>query len=73
MIEYGDWQLLVDESPSRFLAVVPPKTDLGVDDVPVRRVGVIGGDRIGFGRHGSVPLAEAARVWRDAIPRRLDA
>jgi phosphoribosylformylglycinamidine synthase len=72
MIDHDDWQLLVDESPSRFLAVVPPGTDLGVHDAPVRRVGIIGGARIGFGRHGSVALAEATSVWRDAIPRRLD-
>jgi phosphoribosylformylglycinamidine synthase len=66
------WQGLLDESPCRFLAVVPEGTDLGVDDVPVRRIGVVGGDRIEFGRHGSITVAAATRAWRDAIPRRLD-
>jgi len=70
-LENGDWRLLLDEAPHRILAVVPPDTDLEIDDVPHRKLGDIGGDRIDFGRWGSVPLATAARVWRDALRRRL--
>jgi hypothetical protein len=44
-----------------------------VEGVPARRLGVVGGDHIDFGRHGSVSLAEATKVWRNALPRRLDA
>jgi phosphoribosylformylglycinamidine synthase len=71
-IEGDDWELLLDEAPSRFLAVVAAGTDLGVEGVPARRLGVVGGDHIDFDRHGSVSLAEATKVWRNALPRRLD-
>jgi phosphoribosylformylglycinamidine synthase len=67
----GDWPLMLDETPHRFLAVVPAGSDLGIHDVPVRRLGTMGGDRIDFGRHGSVGLSEAIAVWRNAIPRRM--
>jgi phosphoribosylformylglycinamidine synthase len=67
----GDWPLMLDEAPHRFLAVVPAGTDLEIDDVPVRRLGTMGGNRIDFGRHGSVGLSEAIAVWRNAIPRRM--
>jgi len=66
------WELLLDEAPSRFLAVVPPGADLGIHDVPARRIGVMGGDEIDFGSFGSLPLDDATRVWREAIPRRMD-
>ncbi len=67
-----DWQLLLDEAPNRFVAVVPAGTDLGVYVVPVRKIGVMSGDRIDFGIHGSVGPDEAATVWRDALPRRMN-
>ena len=66
------WELLLDEAPSRFLAVVPPGDDLGIHDVPACRIGVMGGDKIDFGSNGSVALEEATRVWREAIPRRMN-
>jgi phosphoribosylformylglycinamidine synthase subunit PurL len=71
-VEAGRWTLLLDEAPGRFVALAPSGAGLGIDDVPARRVGVIGGDRIDFGAHGSVALTEAARVWREAIPRRME-
>jgi phosphoribosylformylglycinamidine synthase len=71
-IEAFDWTLLLDEAPARFLVVAPAGGELRCDDVPVRLLGTMGGDRIDFGPHGSVPVAEAAQVWRDAIPRRME-
>ncbi|MEN8235822.1 MAG: AIR synthase related protein, partial [Actinomycetota bacterium] len=67
-----DWRLLLDEAPSRFIAVAPPGIALDIDDVPVRKIGVIGGDRIDFGSLGSIELGEAAAVWHDALPRRMN-
>jgi phosphoribosylformylglycinamidine synthase len=67
----GDWEYWLSEAPHRFLAVVPSGFDLGVDGIPHRKLGVMGGDRIDFGRHGSLALAVAAAVWRDAIRRRM--
>jgi phosphoribosylformylglycinamidine synthase len=71
-IEAADWTFLLDEAPGRFLAVAPAGTELRCDDAPVRLVGRMGGDRIDFGPHGSVAVGEAAQVWRDAIPRRME-
>jgi phosphoribosylformylglycinamidine synthase len=71
-IEVVDWAFLLDEAPARFLAVAPAGTELRCDDVPVRLVGRMGGDRIDFGPHGSVAVGEAAQVWREAIPRRME-
>ncbi len=70
-LDNGDWRLLLDESPHRFVVAVEPGTDLEVADVASRRLGVFGGDRLDFGRWGSVGWSEADRVWRQAIPRRL--
>ncbi len=70
-LDNGDWRLLLDESPHRFVVAVEPGTDLDVSDVASRRLGVFGGDRLDFGRWGTVGLSEASRVWRQAIPRRL--
>lgn len=67
-----DWALLLDEAPSRFLAVVPSGADPGIHDVPARRIGVMGGDTIDFGPNGSVRLQEATTAWREAIPRRMN-
>jgi phosphoribosylformylglycinamidine synthase len=65
------WPLLFDEAPGRFVAVAPAGTDLGIDDVAVRRLGAVGGDRLDFGEWGSVGVAEVAAAWREAIPRRM--
>ena len=71
VVDDAEWPLLLDEAPGRFLVVAPDGTDLGIEDVPVRRIGSMGGDRLDFRHHGSVGLSEAAQMWRDAIPRRM--
>ncbi len=60
---------LLDETPLRFLAV-------GHGDAldtmePHRRIGTMSGTALDFGTAGSIPLDEAAGVWRNALPRRL--
>jgi len=72
-LEDMDWRLLFDEAPSRFVAVVPTGTDLAIDGLPARRIGAMGGTRMDFGVHGSVDLRQAADVWRNALPRRMNA
>ena len=69
-VDLRDWRDLLDESPHRFLAVLPEgfAIDRGVSH---RRLGSIGGETIDFGTHGAVPLEQAARIWSDALPRRL--
>jgi phosphoribosylformylglycinamidine synthase len=69
-IEAADGKSLFDESPHRFLAVVPPGFDLELE-VPHRRIGLMTGAAIDFGDHGSVPLSDATAAWRDALPRRM--
>jgi phosphoribosylformylglycinamidine synthase len=71
-IDGDDWRTLLSADPHRFLTVVPAGFDLDVTDVPVRRIGTMGGVRIDFGRHGGVPLRLAEDVWSNAIPRRMD-
>ena len=66
-IEVDDWRLLVDEGPHRLLVVTERGFDLDVDDVPVRRLGEMGGDNIDFGTIGSVPLRAAVASWRSAL------
>jgi len=70
-IDNGEWQYLLSESPHRFVAVLPAGRQPDVDNVPVRRIGTMGGDHIDFGRHGSVTVAEAAAAWHDALRSRL--
>jgi len=70
-LDRTDWRTLLSASPHRFLAVVAPGFDLDIDDVPLRRIGTMGGSRIDFGRHGSVGRLLAEDVWRNAIPRRM--
>ena len=38
---------------------------------PHRRIGTMGGDHIDFGQAGSIALAEATEIFRNALPRRL--
>ncbi len=64
------WRNLFAEGPHRVVAVTPAGADL-TDHVPARRIGTIGGDRIDFGRSGSVPLAEARHAWESALRRHL--
>ena len=41
-------------------------------EVAAERIGVMGGDCLEFGRHGSLGLAPATATWREAIPRRMN-
>ncbi|VAV93399.1 Phosphoribosylformylglycinamidine synthase, synthetase subunit [hydrothermal vent metagenome] len=60
---------LFDETPLRFLAVASGNQ---LDtQVPRRRIGTIGGDRLDFGQAGSISLDRARRIWQDALPRRM--
>jgi phosphoribosylformylglycinamidine synthase len=70
-LEECDAALMLDEAPSRLVAVTPVGFDLGIDDVPTRHLGVIGGDWIDQGQSHLMSVAEATAVWRDAIPRRM--
>jgi phosphoribosylformylglycinamidine synthase II len=70
-LDIDDWKVLFGEAPHRFVAAfgsVPP--DVGAI-IGARRLGVLGGETIELGSMGSVPLDEAADVWRDAIRRRM--
>ena len=69
VLDVDDWRHLFSEAPHRFVAVADEVPDTGA--VAKWRVGVIGGDRLDFGRHGSVSLAAAEQVWRQAFPRRM--
>jgi phosphoribosylformylglycinamidine synthase II len=70
-LDIDDWKVLFGEAPHRFVAAfgsVPP--DVGAI-IGARRLGVLGGETIELGSMGSVPLNEAADMWRDAIRRRM--
>ena len=60
---------LLDETPLRFLAVA--HGDELDTAVPHTRIGSVTGSTIDFGAAGSIDLAEATSIWRDAIPRRM--
>ncbi len=60
---------LLDETPLRFI-IVGEGEELD-SFAPVRKIGRIGGSDLDFGPSGSIPLDEAATIWRDAIPRRM--
>ncbi len=70
-VEGIGWSELWSEGPHRFLALCKPG-DMPDLDVPAVRIGEVGADQLDFGPHGSVALADAAQVWRDAIPRRME-
>jgi len=70
-LEECDAALMLDEAPSRLVAVTPVGFDLKIDDVPTRHLGVVGGDWIDQGPNHLMSVAEATAVWRDAIPRRM--
>ena len=67
---------LFGEGPHRYLVAVPDglahdaTTALGASGAPHREIGRFGGDEIVLDT-ATVPLAEATRVWRNAIPRRM--
>ena len=60
---------LLDETPLRFVAVTFGDELATVE--AYRRIGTVRGDLLDFGSAGSIPLAEAASVWRHALPRRM--
>jgi phosphoribosylformylglycinamidine synthase len=60
---------LLDETPLRVVAVIDGELDTTVDAV---RIGTVGRDTIDFGRAGAIGLLEATRIWRDALPRRMN-
>jgi phosphoribosylformylglycinamidine synthase len=70
----GDALDCFSESASRVLCSVPPaRVDevlrrASVAGVPAREVGMAAGDRLIADGAFDVPLADATRVWRDAIP-----
>jgi phosphoribosylformylglycinamidine synthase len=68
-VEGIDGPELVDETPLRFLAV--GRGDHLETTEPHRRLGTMGGEVLDFGAAGAIDLGEAARIWRDALPRRL--
>jgi phosphoribosylformylglycinamidine synthase II len=61
---------LFDETPLRFVAVSHGD---GLDTTaPHHRIGTVGGDAVNFGEAGSIGVATATGIWRDAIPRRME-
>jgi phosphoribosylformylglycinamidine synthase len=69
-VDVADWRELFAESPHRFVAVLPAGAD-PAEHPPIRRLGTMGGQDLDFGPLGRLPLAEAAHIWRNALPRRL--
>jgi hypothetical protein len=65
------WRGLLAEGPHRFLVVAPAGALPDLSGLPTRKLGTMGGTRIDFGRHGSLALEHARRVWQEALPRRL--
>ena len=61
---------LFDETPLRVVAIAHGDT---LDtDAPRRRIGTITGDTLDFGAAGNIGVTEAARIWRNALPRRME-
>ena len=67
----ADPAVLLEESPHRFVAVVPVGFDWGTDEYPKRLAGTVGGQEVDFGSRGSIEVELASQIWRDALPRRL--
>lgn len=61
---------LLDETPLRFVAI--GHGDTLDTDVPHRMIGTVGGRSLDFGTAGSLGLDEAANIWRNALPRRMN-
>ncbi len=70
-VDMDEWQPLFDETPHRFIAVAPDEVDLAIDDVPVRRLGTLGGGTMNFGARGDLDLGEAHHIWYHALRRRV--
>jgi phosphoribosylformylglycinamidine synthase len=61
---------LFDETPLRFIAMT--LRDTLTSDAPHRRIGTVGGLDLDYGDAGSIGVTEAAAIWRNALPRRMD-
>ncbi len=61
---------LFDETPLRLIAMT--MRDTLATDAPHRRIGTVGGSNLDYGGSGSIGIAEAATIWRSALPRRMD-
>jgi len=61
---------LFDETPLRFIAMTL-RGELNTG-APHRRIGTVGGLDLDYGDSGSIGVAEAADIWRNALPRRMD-
>jgi phosphoribosylformylglycinamidine synthase len=59
---------LFDETPLRAVVVDRRAPDT---PIPSRRIGTVGGVGLDFGASGSIPVVEAAEIWRTALPRRM--
>jgi phosphoribosylformylglycinamidine synthase len=68
VVEGLDGSALFDETPLRFVAI--GQSDPNTAEAH-RRIGTVGGSAIDFGPAGSIDLAEATAIWRNAIPRRM--
>ncbi|MFV1969820.1 MAG: phosphoribosylformylglycinamidine synthase subunit PurL [Acidimicrobiia bacterium] len=60
---------LFDETPLRFIAVA--HGDELHAAVPHDKIGTVTGDTLDFGAAGSIGVADAAAIWRNALPRRM--
>ncbi|NND03657.1 MAG: phosphoribosylformylglycinamidine synthase subunit PurL [Acidimicrobiia bacterium] len=65
-----DWDQLWSEAPHRFVAL-STEGQMPDMDVPVRRLGTMGGSRLQYGEHGSLQLEDAADKWRNGLRRRM--
>lgn len=61
---------LFDETPLRFIAM--SHGDTLDTPAPHHRIGTVGGTAIDFGPSGTIDLEEAAGIWRNALPRRMN-
>jgi phosphoribosylformylglycinamidine synthase len=61
---------LFDETPLRFVAMTL-RDELNTG-APHRRIGTVGGLDLDHGESGSIGVAEAAAIWSNALPRRMD-
>ena len=61
---------LFDETPLRIIAMTRSNT-LNTN-APHRRIGTVGGTDLKFGDSGSVCVTDAAAIWRNALPRRMN-
>jgi phosphoribosylformylglycinamidine synthase len=79
---FGDLTTLFSESASRVVVSVAPAREAELlslaarEQVPARRIGVVGGDRIRMAIDGRIvideALADAERAWTTAIERRFE-